>query len=92
MANGIRCTCARCTMKGMMGPVVLITLGVLFLVGKFGWGYGFGQLWPVLLIVIGVVKLLESMASSEGHLGAGAPPQNPGAGPGMSGTNPPTGS
>lgn len=74
MANGIRCTCARCTMKGLMGPVVLITLGTLFLVGKFGWDLNFIKLWPVLLIVIGVVKLLESMASSEGHVGKDATP------------------
>jgi len=81
MANGIRCTCARCTMRGLMGPVVLITLGALFLLGKFGWGLGFGKLWPVLLIVIGLVKLMESMASNEGHISkdpalasAGQPP------------------
>ena len=45
---------------GLMGPVVLITIGVLFLAGKLGLGYGFHQLWPVLLIVIGLVKLFES--------------------------------
>jgi hypothetical protein len=52
-----------------MGPVVLITLGVLFLMGKLNWGLGFGQLWPGLLIVIGLVKLAEAMASTEGHQG-----------------------
>lgn len=91
MSNGTRCRCARCTMRGLMGPVVLITVGGLFLVGQMGWGLGFGRLWPVLLIVIGVVKLLESMASTEGHItpgGAPPPPANPGAG----GTNPPLGS
>ena len=46
---------------GLMGPVVLITIGVLFLIGKLGLGYSFHQLWPVLLIVIGLVKLFESM-------------------------------
>ena len=46
---------------GLMGPAVLITIGVLFLVGQLGWGYSFRQLWPVLLIVIGLVKLFESM-------------------------------
>ena len=45
---------------GLMGPVVLITIGVLFLIGKLGLGYSFHQLWPVLLIVIGLVKLFES--------------------------------
>jgi len=46
---------------GLMGPVVLITIGALFLIGKLGLGYSFGQLWPILLIVIGLVKLFESM-------------------------------
>jgi len=46
---------------GLMGPVVLITIGVLFLIGKLGLGYSFHQLWPVLLIVIGLVKLFEFM-------------------------------
>jgi hypothetical protein len=53
-----------------MGPVVLITLGVLFLIGRMHWGYGFGELWPALLIVIGLMKLAEAMASSEGHQGS----------------------
>jgi hypothetical protein len=69
MANNLRCTCARCTVRGLMGPVVLITLGVLFLAGKLNWGLSFGQLWPALLIVIGLVKLAEAMASTEGHQG-----------------------
>ena len=87
MANAIRCACARCTMRGLMGPVVLITLGVLFLLGRLQWGLTFWKLWPVLLIVIGVVKLAEAMASNEGHLGPGALPP-PGIGPGA---NPPAG-
>jgi cell shape-determining protein MreD len=52
---------------GLMGPVVLITIGVLFLIGKLELGYSFNQLWPVLLIVIGLVKLFESTrARNEG--------------------------
>jgi len=53
-----------------MGPVVLITLGALFLVGRLGWNYSFRNLWPVLLIAIGLVKLVEALASSEGHVGS----------------------
>jgi hypothetical protein len=70
MSNGIKCQCARCTISGLMGPIVLITLGVLFLAGRLNIGYSFGQLWPVLLIVIGVVKLLGAFASTEGHTGS----------------------
>jgi cell wall-active antibiotic response 4TMS protein YvqF len=69
MSNGIRCHCARCTIGGMMGPVVLITLGVLFLLGRMHFGYGFRDLWPVLLIVIGLVKVASAMASTDGHTG-----------------------
>jgi hypothetical protein len=70
MANDTQCPCRRCRSRGLMGPAVLITLGVLFLVGRLGWGYQFRELWPVLLIVIGAVKLFESMASTEGHVGS----------------------
>ncbi len=70
MGNGTKCRCARCTCSGLMGPAVLITLGALVLVGRMGWGYSFRDLWPVLLIVIGLVKLAESLSSVEGHIGA----------------------
>lgn len=59
-----RCNCARCRSRGVMGPAVLITLGVLFLLNQF-WHYGFQ--WPVLLIVIGLVKIWQSTTSTEGH-------------------------
>jgi hypothetical protein len=45
--------------------VVLIVLGIVFLLGTMGflhWGallHWFGRLWPVLIIVWGVIKLLE---------------------------------
>jgi hypothetical protein len=71
MSNGkIRCTCQRCTAAGLMGPVVLITLGGLFLIDRFVSGVSFGQLWPGLLIAIGLVKLAEAMASNAGHQGS----------------------
>ncbi len=69
MSNGIRCRCARCTCSGLMGPVVLITLGVLFLIGKISATYDFSDLWPVLLVVIGLVKVASAMSSTEGHTG-----------------------
>ena len=69
MSNGMRCRCGRCSVSGLMGPVVLITIGVLFLVDKMSTGYGFGELWPVLLIVIGLVKVASAMASTDGHTG-----------------------
>lgn len=40
------------------GPVVLITLGVLFLIDQAN-VYSFRQTWPVLIIVFGIMKLVE---------------------------------
>jgi hypothetical protein len=80
MANRNCCTCRRCTIRGLMGPAVLITLGVLFLLNQLrGYVFGFHYTWPVLLLVIGIIKLAESLASDEGH-GSGAlpPSQIPG--------------
>jgi hypothetical protein len=51
-----------------MGPVILITVGVLFLIGQYSGRYSFGELWPVILIVIGAIKLLEATASTVGHV------------------------
>ncbi len=73
MADRGGCKCARCTMRGLMGPVVLITLGALFLAGRLHWGLTFWKLWPALLIVIGIVKLAEALASTEGHQGPAEP-------------------
>jgi hypothetical protein len=64
-----KCNCTHCRMRGLMGPVMLITVGVLFLMGEFT-RYGFGDLWPVLLLVSGLVILAQSTASREGHTGA----------------------
>ncbi len=85
-----RCRCGRCRMSGMMAPAVLITLGVLFLIQQthWGWAWGFHRTWPVLLIVIGIVKILRYTAPIEGHIPVGyygedgyvPPPQVPPAG------------
>ncbi|HET9698208.1 MAG TPA: DUF5668 domain-containing protein [Terriglobales bacterium] len=64
MSYEYRCNCARCRSRGVMGPVVLITLGVLFLLSEF-WHMRFQ--WPVLLIVIGLVKVWQSTTSTDGH-------------------------
>jgi LiaI-LiaF-like transmembrane region len=61
-----------------MGPAVLITLGVLFLldqVGRIYWLH-FDNTWPALLIVIGLVMFLQHNASAAGHV-----PREYGAGP-----------
>jgi len=48
-------------LRAVRGPVLLITLGVLFTVDYFH-GYPFHRTWPVLLIVFGILKLLERMS------------------------------
>jgi hypothetical protein len=46
---------------GLTGPVVLIALGVLFLLGQFVPDWGVGRTWPVLLIIIGLARLIEAI-------------------------------
>ncbi len=38
------------------GPIIMITIGVLFLLDKFT-PFQFGETWPVILIVLGVMAL-----------------------------------
>lgn len=64
-----RCTCMRCRFCEMTWPVLLITLGVLFFIGQYS-RYSFGDLWPVLLIVWGLMSVASSVASCEGHTGS----------------------
>jgi hypothetical protein len=70
-----------------MGPAILITIGALFLFGRESWMYGFHRTWPVILLVIGVIKLAEALASTEGH--GVPPPPGPGGPPQGSGPVPP---
>ena len=65
-----RCGCARCRAHGFMGPAVLITLGVLFLLDQVVHVYWmeFGRTWPALLIVIGLVMFLQHNAPATGHV------------------------
>ncbi len=74
MNNRIRCNCQRCTIRGLMGPVIVVTIGVLFLLAEMRGGYfDFGNTWPVILIVIGLISLASAFASSEGHVSAPPP-------------------
>jgi LiaI-LiaF-like transmembrane region len=44
-------------MRAITGPIVLITIGVLFAFDRFT-EFRFSQTWPALLIVIGLLKLM----------------------------------
>jgi len=69
MIGGCRalCTCDRCRMRKLMGPALLITVGILFLLQSLN-VVEFDRTWPAILLVIGIVKLLQSNASSTGHI------------------------
>jgi len=82
MSNRIRCTCRRCTIRGLMGPAVIITIGILFLLNEMSGGnFSFGNTYPMILIVIGVISLASAASSSEGHVSGVVPPQAPMAPP-----------
>ena len=46
----------RYNMRAIRGPIIVITVGVLFAIGNFT-PYGFDQTWPVIIIVAGVLSL-----------------------------------
>jgi Domain of unknown function (DUF5668) len=78
MSNRIRCTCRRCTIRSLMGPAVIITVGVLFLLDQMRGGYfDFSNTFPVILIVIGVVSLASALAPMDGHISGTLPPAAP---------------
>ena len=55
-------------LRSIRGPIILITLGLLFTADYFG-GYSFQRTWPVLLIVIGFLKLLEKVGAGGSDTG-----------------------
>jgi LiaI-LiaF-like transmembrane region len=59
--------------RGLMGPAVLLTLGFQFLLDSMG-VIRFGRTLPLLLVVIGLVKIFQSTAGPF----AGPPPSNTG--------------
>lgn len=85
------CHCLRCSSHSLMGPAVLITIGVLFLLEQLH-VMQFGRSFPILLIVIGVVKIAQRSAPDTGHIQPGPyyPPASniPPAPPTISGTRP----
>src|ERR1700678_1082772 len=68
----IGCQCDRCRMRRIMGPVILLTIGLLFQLQSLN-VVDFDRTWPAILLVIGIVKLLQSNASLAGHTGVFPP-------------------
>ncbi len=44
----------------LVGGLVLITLGILFLIDRFVPGVDFGELWPIILVVAGIGIIIKS--------------------------------
>ena len=44
-----------------MGPAIITTVGILFLLSELRVAY-FDRTWPIIILVIGAVKLLQSSA------------------------------
>jgi hypothetical protein len=61
------CNCNRCRMRSIMWPVVLIWGGIVVALDELG--VGIGSTWPTIFLVVGAVKLLQSNASDDGHVG-----------------------
>jgi hypothetical protein len=46
--------------QAIRGPILLITVGILFAIHQAG-VISFARTWPLIIIVIGVMKLIERM-------------------------------
>jgi hypothetical protein len=67
-----------------MGPAILITIGLLFLLSELRGGYfDFDNTWPVILLVIGAISLASALAPMDGHISGPLPPAPPSAPAGM---------
>jgi hypothetical protein len=68
--------------RAITGPIILITIGVLFAFDRFT-DFRFSQTWPILLIVIGVLRLAGGGRSRRlsGYYPTATPPPPPGAPP-----------
>ncbi len=83
MSDRIRCACRRCTIRSLMGPAIIITVGLLFLLDQMRGGFlSFSNTFPIILIVIGVVSLASALAPMDGHIDGPSPPVLPPAAPG----------
>jgi Domain of unknown function (DUF5668) len=74
MSDNPKCRCSRCTIRALVGPAVIVTVGVLFLLQQMRGGYfDFGNTYPVILVVIGAILLASSLAPMDGHINPQAP-------------------
>ena len=77
------CHCPRCTIRNLMGPAVIITVGVLFLLQEVrGGAFDFSNTYPFILIVIGAILLASAVAPMDGHIDSTTAPPVPNVTPG----------
>ena len=55
---------SRSLLGAIRGPIMLIAVGLLFAADHFC-DYGIWRTWPVLLILLGLLKLAERLGSGE---------------------------
>ena len=71
------CGCMRCRFRGLLGPTLLMTFGVLMLLSELHL-VRFHYTWPIILIVVGVFKIFQGSTPAGGHqnfwASAAAPP------------------
>lgn len=72
------CPCTRCHTRWLMGPTMVLLTGVLLLLNTMNVA-DLGRTWPAWLLAVGVIKLIQSTASTSGHMGPlpAAPPSTP---------------
>jgi len=89
------CGCGRCSTRWLMGPSLVLTTGILFLFHTMDIA-DLDRTWPAWILVVGIVKLVQSSASSAGHIGplppgpppVAAPPPPPASDPSLSNQGP----
>lgn len=74
------CPCQRCRAQCLMGPAILVTVGVIGLIDSFHDVGFFGYVGGILLVV-GGVRLMQGTSSAQGHIPSLAACANPPAGP-----------
>jgi len=73
-----QCPCTRCRIRSLMGPAIITTLGVLFLLHEMaGGGLSIGNTYPFLFIIVGAVLLGSAVAPMDGHIEPVSPLQVP---------------
>ena len=70
------CPCMRCRTRYITGPAMIFTVGFLGLLDATNLIHWHSS-WPLFLIVLGAVRVIQMSASSEGHIDYGMPAAPP---------------